>query len=130
MLFRVEIPRLPDSKLNPNVTSRAGNLWFRYAASKKEDGETALLSAKTSRLPRSMPWDSVKVKVTYVLGYVKSPRRRDWDNLIGSTKGFWDGLVKAGVLTDDSMDVVQEVTFSKELRKGHYSATIFEIEEM
>ena len=34
---------------------------------------------------------------------VPDKRRRDWDNLIAACKPFVDGLVKAGVLRDDSI---------------------------
>ena len=129
-MFRITIPRLPSPGLNPNRVSRAGNLWFAYAKAKREDGDTALLCARQSRLPKSMPWQSVAIRVHFVLPYVKSVRVRDWDNLIASCKGFWDGLVQAGVLADDNMGVVKRLAFTHEYKQGREAATIFEIEEI
>jgi Holliday junction resolvase RusA-like endonuclease len=127
-MFSVTIPRLPSPALNPN--NQQGKSWHAYAAAKVEDGEAVLLMAHTQRLAPGMPWGAVTVRVHFVIPYVKSPGRRDWDNLIASCKGFWDGLVKGGVLTDDSMDVVRSVQFTMERRQGREGSTTFEIEKL
>jgi Holliday junction resolvase RusA-like endonuclease len=105
-------------------------MWWAYAEAKKEDGELAAMQARTVRLPRTMPWDNVYAHVHFVIPYVKSRRLRDWDNLIASCKGFWDGLVRTGVLTDDNMDVIQRVSFSAEYKQGREAATLFELERI
>ena len=127
-MFTVTIPRLPSSALNPN--KQQGKSWHAYAAAKIEDGDAAVLTAHQQLLAPGMPWGAVKVRVHFVIPYVKSPVRRDWDNLIASCKGFWDGLVKGGVLTDDSMDVVRGVHFTMERKQGRESSTTFEIEQL
>ena len=123
--FVVTIERLPSPGMNPNRSQ--GKAWPEYHAAKMCDHEAAWGNARSQRLRPGMPWASVTAHVHFVIPYVKSPRRRDWDNLIASCKGFWDGLVGAGVLTDDSMDVIKEVSFSNEFLKGSYAETIFEI---
>lgn len=127
-MFSVRIPRLPSSALNPN--NQQGKSWHAYAAAKKEDGEMARLCAHQRRRAPGMPWTKVQVRIHFVIPYVKSPARRDWDNLIASCKGFWDGLVMADILVDDSMDVVRVIRFSMEHKQGHEGSTIFEIEKL
>lgn len=132
--FRVVIHRLPSPKLNTNTVSSKGSHWGTYAKAKKEDGEEAFDRARDQRLPKTMPWSDVSVNVHFVIPYVKSITVRDWDNLIGSTKGFWDGLVQAGVLADDNMSVIQRISFSHENKKmpkkGIGAETIFEITQL
>lgn len=55
-------------------------------------------------------------------------RSRDLDNLIASCKPLLDGIVQAGVITDDSVDVIDSITFGW-VRDGR-AATTFEIDEV
>ena len=57
---------------------------------------------------------------------VPDRRHRDLDNLIASTKPLTDGIVAAGVLLDDSSDVLVSVTYSVTYVKGE-SATVYTI---
>lgn len=55
------------------------------------------------------PFDRAAIqhsKVDYLLVY-RTHRRRDGDNLLGSTKPLTDALVTAGVLSDDRLDWVR-----------------------
>jgi len=47
----------------------------------------------------SLPWKKCSVKAAF---YFTTKRGRDIDNLIGSLKSTYDGLVDAGVVPDDS----------------------------
>ncbi len=43
-------------------------------------------------------WDHCTVEVTF---YHRTKRRRDEDNLIGSLKAYYDGIVDSGLAVDD-----------------------------
>ena len=54
------------------------------------------------------PLEAVQVTVTV---YRKGKQRMDPDNFAARMKGFWDGLVEAGLLKDDSTDVIKWVQY-------------------
>jgi len=56
-----------------------------------------------------------------------SSRPRDHDNLIASIKPLWDGLVEAGVLSDDTWEVIGCPTYRWEkapAKLGHVVITV------
>jgi len=65
--------------------------------------------------------------------YRRDKRRVDPDNFAARLKGYWDGLVAAGLLADDSTDVLQSVEhrFIVDPEKaGREGLVCFEIEEV
>lgn len=60
---------------------------------------------------------------------VPSRGRRDWDNLVASTKPLTDGIVLAGILEDDDLKYFRRITTDWHLEKG-LSATVYTITEL
>jgi Holliday junction resolvase RusA-like endonuclease len=75
---------------------------------------------------RWRPLRTARLTVTFI---VPDHRRRDWDNLISTMKPELDGFVAAGILVDDSTDVISFIRFEVEYEKG-VSATRVRIEEL
>lgn len=93
------------------------------------DNETWKGAARISALA-ALPavWEPLRrctVDVTFVFA---TKARHDWDNAIAAQKPVLDGIVSAGVIADDSTDVIARLQFWCEHRKGE-SATVYRIEE-
>jgi crossover junction endodeoxyribonuclease RusA len=84
---------LPARALSPNARVH----WSRKARAVKEYRLTAMLAARRRAQP--VPLTAATAHVVF---YVKDRRRRDHDNLSASLKSAWDGIVDAGILTDDA----------------------------
>jgi Holliday junction resolvase RusA-like endonuclease len=69
-------------------------------------------------------WERVTMDVEYVFA---TRHRRDPDNYAGMMKGFIDGFVYAGLLTDDSFDVIQHLSFTARYSKADGPATIITV---
>lgn len=94
MIGRMTIPgRMPG--LNEYVRAERAN---RYAASKmkREQTERAGIAAVEQRMPH-FPG---RVEVAFT--WVEPNRRRDMDNVAFAKKFVLDGLVRAGVIRDDT----------------------------
>lgn len=63
-------------------------------------------------------WRTLRLCTLDVVFVVKDRRSRDWDNLISTIKPEIDGLVEAGVMLDDSSEVVVRVSFTIRYEKG------------
>ena len=74
----------------------------------KQHDQASVMVATRGNLPAA-PLQAATVHVTLHWG---GNRRRDPDNTTGLLKGVMDGLVSAGVLADDSFDVVQRLSVS------------------
>lgn len=61
--------------------------------------------------------------VTFVL---PDRRRHDWDNLCSTVKPQLDGIVDAGILLDDSIEVLRSVQTKYRVQKG-VTATTFDL---
>lgn len=44
-----------------------------------------------------------------------APRTLDWDNLVSSLKAYIDGLVKAGVIKDDSWKYIKQINTDQKI---------------
>ena len=94
MIARVVIPgRMPG--LNEYVRAERAN---RYAASKmkREQTERAGVAAVEQRMP------AFAGPVDIAFTWVEKDRRRDVDNVAFAKKFILDGLVRAGVIPDDT----------------------------
>lgn len=106
----------------PNTNARRN--WRVAAVHQKDWKRRAWTEATLAKPPGWQPLAACTMHVEFV---VPDRRRRDLDNLIASTKPLTDGIVEAGVLVDDSTDVIREVRYSVRYAKGE-SATEYRIE--
>jgi len=121
--WRLSIPRLPSDKLKPGAQQH----WTTAYRAKQQDTQDAFMWCKTHRLPASMPWAAVRATVTFV---VAQKRRRDRDNWSARLKGFWDGLVRAGVLADDDGDTIRSVELVWMVDRENAPQTIISLESL
>lgn len=75
------------------------NKRWEYAAKKKEWSELILNVCRASKVIPKQPLSKATVRLTY---YFKTRVRHDPDNYSG--KFILDGLVNAGIITDDSFN--------------------------
>lgn len=90
----------------PPTLNELNNLHYRVRAKKKEYWEK--LIEKECRAQNIKPMG--KVSATFEF-YFPDKRRRDLDNFGFAAKFVLDGLVNAGILTDDSYNEVAELRF-------------------
>ena len=74
-----------------------------------------------------IPLKKVSAEVLFVF---KEQRRRDLDNWIGRLKGYWDGIVKAGIIEDDNIDIVTSINVKFEVDKSRAPLTIITLSEV
>ncbi len=87
---------LPPVALSPNARPRHWSVKNSAIAAYRNRAEM-----EARRLParNRMGWRQAEIQITY---YHRWPRKRDGDNHLAQMKAAIDGLVKAGVLADDS----------------------------
>ena len=92
--------KLPNKVLSPNYcpASRGGRIAKAVCARKQK--ETTIEAIEQMGI-ETLPWEKCEVLVR---AYYKNKARRDTDNLIGSLKSMYDGIVLAGVVPDDTPD--------------------------
>jgi Holliday junction resolvase RusA-like endonuclease len=98
-------PPTPNARLGHMAKARTSKLWRMKAA-----------SCATDAKPED--WVALSLAEIEVMMIVPDDRRRDWDNAIAARKPLMDGLVDAGVLTDDSNRVVKRLGFGFAVRHG------------
>lgn len=111
MRARMVIPgRMPG--LNDYVRAERSN---RFAASKmkKQQTERAGIAAVEQRMP------SFNGRVEIIFTWVEENRRRDMDNVAFAKKFILDGLVRAGVIRDDTPRYVAELADRFDYDKQH-----------
>lgn len=118
---------IPGRPPNPNDYNRGGGGKQHWHAQRKEAERwraAACLLAKEARPSGFVALGRAHMRVTFVV-----PRhgRRDLDNLISSTKPLTDGIVDAGILVDDSTEVIVSLSYDWRYEKG-VDATIYVIE--
>jgi Holliday junction resolvase RusA-like endonuclease len=103
MAVRLVLP-WPDARLLPNrklhwaVKARATIDARSEARFVSEDWRNLKARELNVRIPRPLLL-SCTARVTF---YPPDKRRRDLDNLLRACKPYWDGMVDAGLLVDDS----------------------------
>ena len=112
MKYQYKIPSIPPSNNKYQGNGSLGKN-FEYQAEKQTWAELIFYNT----LPRP-PYPLARAKVTLHY-FFKDKRRRDPDNYSG--KFILDGLVKAGILQDDSFSVIDlELKASVDpLRRGY-----------
>lgn len=118
MRYMYRIPLIPPSNNKYQGNGGEGKR-YAYQAEKKQWAD---IIAYTCRPKPPYPLARAKVTLHY---YFKDKRRHDPDNYSG--KFILDGLVKAGILVDDSFQVIDlELKASVDTEKKGY--TIIEVE--
>jgi len=96
--LRITLP-FPSRTLSPNGRSHWRTKAKAVKAYRKRAADEAMVAAYENRAARrSMPWSKATISVTC---YHKTARHMDEDNIVASLKPAFDGLVSAGILTDD-----------------------------
>lgn len=91
--IEIEIPYLPKS-LNQIIRMKRILIYIYYKGCERD--VFWLVKAKKDR-PKE-PFKKAKMIITFVFPDNKA---RDFDNFIGGSKGFIDGIKKAGLIEDD-----------------------------
>lgn len=87
---------LPNRALNPNCRVQP---FMRRAAARKQRRLTK--EAIEAQGCETLPWEKCEVSATL---YYKTNRRRDQDNTVAALKSMYDGIVDAGLVTDDTKE--------------------------
>jgi crossover junction endodeoxyribonuclease RusA len=94
----------PDSRLLPNKRLHYMAL-YKAKKEAKLHGQVAALEEMVSyEVGTWEPIESCTIKYTW---YPPDNRRRDEDNYVAAMKPYLDGIVKAGLLRDDSPQVIK-----------------------
>lgn len=112
----------PDSRLLPNRKAH----WATKAKATAEARTTAWgigIDYRFNQTPIPETMKRCTAKVTF---YPPDKRRRDLDNLLRAMKPFWDGLVDAQLIEDDSC--ISEI--SVRLEQPGDPKTVIELEEL
>ena len=83
---------------------KVGTVRARWKATTLEVSTQAIAAS-----PWAEGWEPIQRATVQVLWRCKTRRRRDFDNLISGLKPLLDGLVAAGVLEDDSTEIVTAI---------------------
>jgi len=86
----------------PPLTANQRQHWTAKARTTRVVRHRASFAARALRIP---PLGRCSVSLTWV---VADRRRRDADNLVPTLKALCDGLVDAGVVTDDTPDLMHK----------------------
>lgn len=123
--LRLELPCLPPSEYSAN-RSRGADWERQYRISHGKRGAVDEIMA----LVREQSWEGPPLERAHinVTFYLPDRRRRDPESLIARCKPWLDGLVAAGVISDDSLDVIGWPSYAHEYRKGE-PGTILEIKD-
>jgi Holliday junction resolvase RusA-like endonuclease len=121
--YIIEIPRLPSKELSPNARVH----WRTKNKFMQEDKDLVIGHVLSKYQRPSQPLTSVTVQLFFIL----DGRKRDWDNLCSCSKGYLDGLVDSGLIEDDNMKVIKELTLKgRRAKKKETPWTIITISEL
>ncbi len=99
--FEITFPHLPYKQLSPNFRSHwaAKRKWTEAARNEACIEAMSVLSRNN--------WETATKATIYYEFTVKDSRRRDVENLISALKSTVDGLVDAGIISDDNWEVLR-----------------------
>jgi Holliday junction resolvase RusA-like endonuclease len=115
----IELGHLPDRDLSPN---RRLHFMQLYAAKRDAKDEATALVLEHGVPPE--PIQKAHIAITWV---AKDKRRRDIDNLFSSMKAYIDGLVRVGLIADDSADHVE---YTLKYERGTKDNTVIEVRKV
>lgn len=105
--FTVRIPGRPPGG---NALHRMGHWAVRKSREQWSQLAYAVaVQERQYRAERGNPWETAGTAEIAVEWRCKVRRRRDYDNLVSGLKPLLDGLVRAGVIRDDSTDVLRSL---------------------
>ena len=120
--YTIELPRLPSKALSSNARVH----WSQKAKAMIEDKDLVIGQVLSKYQRPSQPLTSVTVQLFFIL----DARKRDWDNLCSSSKGYLDGLVDSGLIADDNITVIKELILKGRLsEKKETSKTFITVSE-
>ena len=120
--MRIVLPDLPPREANPNSHSH------HYTINKVRAKQHEEMIAYVLEQGRpDTPMERAHITITW---RAKDKRTRDADNLFAAMKGSIDGLVKAGVLVDDSAKYLSYSLYYEWGDDITENETIIEIEEV
>ena len=104
----IELQGIPDS---PNQTRR------EHWAERGKNAAQWRLDAKLLGLDAAnrAKWQTPDHATVEVVALFKDHKRHDPDNLIGAIKPIMDGIVDAGILPDDSFNVIRRLSVTQEI---------------
>ena len=117
--MRIELGQLPDRDLSPNKRLHYMSVYKAKVVAKEVAAALVLAQGKPAH-----PIEKAHIAITWV---AKDKRRRDIDNLFASMKPYIDGLVKVGLIADDS---AMHVSYTLKYERGDKDNTIIEVEEI
>jgi len=93
------------TKWKPVLHPNARIHWTERAKCMHKDKNTVYAASRAAGAPPRpvKPYEKARVDIAML---VTTHTRRDRDNLMSSVKGVMDGLVMAGILVDDNIEVV------------------------
>jgi hypothetical protein len=96
---------LPHRRLSPNNKpgTRGGRMAMHRAASNARRTAGVIAMAAAREAGYSTPWSRARATATF---YWRDARRRDIRNAEHSLKAYYDGIVDAGIITDDCYGVL------------------------
>ena len=119
--MRIVLPDLPPREANPNSNT------YRYRRNEVRSTQHEEMIAYVLEQGRpNTPIERAHITITW---RSKDKRTRDADNLFAAMKGSIDGLVKAGVLVDDSAKHLSYTLYYKWGDEVTENETIIDIEE-
>jgi Holliday junction resolvase RusA-like endonuclease len=108
--IKLTIPGIP-----PSLNQWSRMHWLKASRIKKQwenDILYTFLSIGKVWKKNEFPYKKASIKITY---YFSTKRRRDIDNM--NQKFILDGIVKAGIITDDSIEVIGQAEIVPECDK-------------
>jgi Holliday junction resolvase RusA-like endonuclease len=119
--MQFEIPgRLPGTNEIIDAAKKKARNYKEYAVMKAEYTELVAWLAK--KLPK---YNKINLTITWY----EPDNRRDPDNIMGGQKFIMDGLVRAGIIKDDSRKYVKSITHHFETDRNNPRVEV-EIEEV
>jgi len=119
--FTISLP-LPGGLLSPNYKPGSYGSRMAQALATKKYRKRAQEAVNEVRL-ENFPWEKCSVKASF---FHSTKRRRDPDNATGSLKAAYDGLVDAGLVSDDDWEHMEreKPTFSFDLKFPRVEITV------
>ena len=102
----IEIPAGPAYAISPNSRKH----WRTKAKETKQLKETTILACLQLHEPYRFMLNSGPVDLHWTIYLGKLRRPMDRDNATSTMKPAMDGLVKAGVIEDDTSEIVRAIT--------------------
>jgi len=97
--IRIILPVIPKV-LQPNCAAGTIGMRFKKASAIKKQRRVTAEAVEQEEC-ETLPWEKCHVHAIF---YHKTKRGRDVDNAMGSLKSTYDGIVDAGVVSDDTPD--------------------------